>query len=376
MPQLFDNTCINSIELSNRAVRSATWTGTGDAKGFVTDFTLDLYGRLAQGGVGLIITGYQYILPNGIQLPFMIGNYDDSQVTGLKKMADTIHAAGGKVVGQIVHTGFRANPKLFTQDEEIWAPSEVSDPTVKHPVKVVTKNEILELILAYANAARRLKQAGFDGVQLHAAHGYGINQFLAPCWNTRGDSYGGNPTKRYRFLAETMEAVRAAIGDDMTLMIKLNGADFVESGLEIEESLQIGKRLADDGIDAIEISGGSASSGKNLGPVRTKIAHEEDEAYFAEMAGHFKDRIKVPIIAVGGFRSPKKIDEVLNVGKADYISMSRPFIREPGLLNRWRSGDLSKATCISCNGCFETGLKGKGISCKIDREEMESKNSK
>ena len=116
MPQLFDNTCINSIELSNRAVRSATWTGTGDAKGFVTDFTLDLYGRLAQGGVGLIITGYQYILPNGIQLPFMIGNYDDSQVTGLKKMADTIHAAGGKVVGQIVHTGFRATPKLFPVD--------------------------------------------------------------------------------------------------------------------------------------------------------------------------------------------------------------------------------------------------------------------
>ncbi|MDR3605143.1 MAG: hypothetical protein P4L38_10975, partial [Syntrophaceae bacterium] len=104
--------------------------------------------------------------------------------------------------------------------------------------------------------------------------------------------------------------------------------------------------------------------------------HEEDEAYFAEMAGHFKHRIKVPIIAVGGFRSPKKIDAVLNAGKADYISMSRPFIREPGLLNRWRSGDLSKATCISCNGCFETGLKGKGISCKIDREEMESKNSK
>ena len=376
MPQLFENTNIKSIELSNRAVRSATWTGTGDDKGYVTDLTVDFYSHLAKGGMGLIITGYQYILPNGIQLPFMIGNYQDSHVPGLKKLADAIHEAGGKVVGQIVHTGFRANPKLFTQDGEIWAPSEVSDPTVKHPVKVVTRNEILELILAYANAAKRLKQAGFDGVQLHAAHGYGINQFLAPCWNTRGDNYGGNPTNRYRFLAETMEAVRAEIGDDMVLMIKLNGADFVENGLEIEQSLQIGRRLADDGIDAIEVSGGSASSGKNLGPVRTKIKHEEDEAYFAEMAGHFKDRIKVPIIAVGGFRSPKKIDEVLDAGKADYISMSRPFIREPGLLKRWRSGDISKATCISCNGCFETGLKGKGISCKIDREEMESKNSK
>ncbi len=375
MTQLFDNTCINSIELSNRAVRSATWTGTGDTKGFVTESTLDFYDRLAKGGMGLIITGYQYILPNAVQLPFMIGNYDDSQVPGLKRLADTIHAARGKVVGQIVHTGFRANPKLFPQGGEIWAPSEVADPTVKHPVKAVTKDEILELILAYANAARRLKEAGFDGVQLHGAHGYGINQFLSPLWNKRGDNYGGNLANRYRFLAETMEAVRSTIGRDMPLMIKLNASDFVENGLEIKETLQIGERLSDDGIDAIEISGGSASSGKNQGPVRTKILDEHDEAYFAEIAGHFKDKIKVPIIVVGGFRSLKKIDEILAAKKADYIAMSRPFIREPGLIKRWLSGDVSKATCISCNGCFETGLKGQGITCKIDREEKESARS-
>lgn len=368
MTQLFDNSCIKAIELNNRAVRSATWTGSADAKGFVTDLTLDIYGRLAQGGMGLIITGYQYILPNGIQLPFMIGVYDDSQVPGLKKLADTIHAAGGKVVGQIVHTGFRATPKLFPQEGEVWAPSEVSDPTVKHPVKVVTKDEIVELIQAYAAAARRLKEAGFDGVQLHAAHGYGINQFLAPCWNTRHDGYGGSLANRYRFLGETMEAVRAVIDDDMALMIKLNAADFVENGLEIEETLQIAKRLADDGIDAIEISGGSASSGK-LGPLRTKIRHEEDEAYFANMSARFKEKVKVPIALVGGFRSLKKIDEVLTAKKADYISMSRPFIRQPDLVKRWQTGDTAKATCISCNGCFETGLKGKGISCKIERKE-------
>lgn len=375
MTHLLDNTFIKSIEMNNRAVRSATWSGTCDPKGYVTDLTLDFYGRLAQGSMGLIITGYQYILPNGIQLPFMIGNYDDSQIPGLKKLADTIHMAGGKVVGQIVHTGFRATPKLFPAEGEIWAPSEISDPTLKFPIKVVSKTEILELIQAYAAAARRLKEAGFDGVQLHAAHGYGINQFLSPCWNKRSDNYGGSLSNRYRFLAETMEAVRAEIGDDMPLLTKLNVADFVQNGLEIEETVQIGKRLADDGIDAIEISGGSASSGK-LGPLRTKIRSEEDEAYFSDMSAYFKEKVKnVPIILVGGFRSLKKINEILDDKKADYISMARPFIREPGLIARWKNGDLSNATCVSCNGCFETGLKGHGISCKIDREEKQSKDS-
>lgn len=376
MSQLFEKTWINSIELGNRAIRSATWTGTCDAKGFVTDMTIDFYNRLAQGGMGLIISGYQYILPNAIQLPYMLGNYDDSQVPGLKKLAETVHAAGTKIVGQIVHTGFRANPKLFPQEGAIWAPSEVSDPAVKDQIKVVTKSEILDMVQAYANAARRLKEAGFDGVQLHGAHGYGINQFLSPYWNQRSDNYGGSLANRYRFLAETLEAARGATGKDMPVMIKLNACDFLENGLELEETLQIAVRLADDGIDAIEVSGGSASSAKNKGPARTKILEEQDEAYFSEMADAFKNRIKVPIIAVGGFRSLKKIDEVLNVNNADYIAMSRPFIREPGLVKRWFEGDLSKATCISCNGCFETGLKGLGISCKMDREEKGDKGSK
>jgi len=372
MSELFDKTWINSIELDNRAVRSATWTGTADPQGFATDRTFDLYDRLARGGMGLIITGYQYILPNAIQLPHMLGNYDDSLIPGLKKLADTIHEAGNKVVGQIVHTGFRANPKLFPREGAVWAPSEISDPTLKYPVKSVTRQEISELIQAYAEAARRLREAGFDGVQLHGAHGYGINQFLSPCWNLRGDSYGGSVSNRYRILGEIMEAVRGTIGKDMTLMIKLNGRDFVEKGLEVDETLNIAQRLEDDGIDAIEISGGSASSGKNQGPVRTRILEESDEAYFAEIAAQFKAKVKVPIITVGGLRSPQKIGEILKDNKADYVAMARPFIREPGLINRWKTGDLLKASCISCNGCFETGMKGDGISCKIDREQKES----
>ena len=239
MTQLFEKSWIRSLELSNRTVRSATWTGTGDEKGFVTALTCEFYDRLARGGVGLIISGYQYILPNAVQLPYMLGNYDDAQVPGLKRLAETVHAGGGKLVGQIVHTGFRANPKLFPQEGEIWAPSETNDPTVKHNLKAMPKNQILDLIQAYANAARRLKQSGFDGVQLHGAHGYGINQFLAPCWNQRGDSYGGNLSNRYRILGEALEAVRAEVGADWPIMIKLNAVDFVEKGLEIRETLDL-----------------------------------------------------------------------------------------------------------------------------------------
>jgi 2,4-dienoyl-CoA reductase-like NADH-dependent reductase (Old Yellow Enzyme family) len=158
-------------------------------------------------------------------------------------------------------------------------------------------------------------------------------------------------------------------------MVKLNAVDFVEKGLEIRETLEIGKRLANDGIDAIEISGGSASSPKNQGPVRTKINQDIDEAYFADLAAQFKEKVKVPVISVGGFRSLQKIEEIIKNNCADYVSMARPFIREPGLVNRWLGGNISKATCISCNGCFESGLKGMGISCKIEREKAASDNS-
>jgi 2,4-dienoyl-CoA reductase-like NADH-dependent reductase (Old Yellow Enzyme family) len=165
-----------------------------------------------------------------------------------------------------------------------------------------------------------------------------------------------------------LEAVRGAVGADFPILIKLNGHDYVEGGLVLDETVKFARFLADDGIDAIEVSGGSAASPKHLGPARTKIRREEDEAYFAHLAAAVKEAVKLPVITVGGIRSLKTISDILSEGKADYVSMSRPFIREPHLIKRWKAGDTRKAACISCNGCFETGMQGLGISCKVERE--------
>jgi len=368
MARLFEKTSIRTLDLANRSIRSATWTGLGDKRGYVTDRAIEFYRRLGAGGIGLIITGYQYILSNGMQLPHMIGNYEEGQTEGLSKIAQAVHEEGGKVIPQIVHTGARANSELFLNDEQVWAPSAIPDLVTGQTPHELTKQEILKLIDAYAAAATRSLHAGFDGVQLHGAHGYGINQFLSPIWNQRNDAYGGDTKKRYRFLGEVVEAVRGAVGNDFPLMIKLTAHDFVERGFVLSDAVVIARRLAEDGIDAIEVSGGSAASPSNLGPVRGKIKNEEDEAYFVDFAAQIKQSVKIPVITVGGIRSLSTIDKILADGQADYVAMSRPFIREPHLINRWKSGDIRKSSCMSCGGCFETGIKGLGISCKMERE--------
>lgn len=375
MPELFERTAIKSLDLENRSVRSATWSGVGDARGHITDRALELYADLARGGVGLIITGFQYVLPNGIGIIYQVGNYEDSQVPGLSRLVSAIHEENGKVAAQIVHTGTKANPKLFPEPGSVWGPSAVTDPLAGNTAKEMTAAEIAQLVEAYAGAAFRSKAAGFDAIQLHGAHGYGINQFLSAFFNRRGDGYGGDIKRRYRFLGEVMEAVRGAVGDDFPVMIKLSGHDYYEGGLVPDESLHVAKRLSDDGIDAIEISGGSRASGEDLSPSRKKILKEEDEAYLVELAAGVKEAVRVPVMTVGGFRSPGVISRTLSAGKADYIAMCRPFIREPHLVNRWRRGDLTKATCISCNGCFEAAAEGNGVYCVVEKKLREKRET-
>ncbi len=367
MPEIFEKTTINNLELPNRLIRSATWSGVCDKKGAVTDKAIDFYGALAEGGIGLITTGFQYVMPNGIGMPYGMGNYGDDLLTGLTRLAKAIHSHDGKVIAQLVHTGSKAIPELFPEEGELWGASAIPDPVTGNTPKEMTQSDIVKSIQAYAAAASRAQAAGFDGVQLHGAHGYGINQFLSGFFNRRTDEYGGNMTKRYRFLGEVLEAVRSAVGRDYLISIKLSGNDFFDEGLTAEESLYVARRLEEDGIDCIEVSAGSKASANGMIPSRTKILKDKDEAYLSVLAAAFKRTVSVPIITVGGIRSPEVISTILSEGVADYVAMCRPFIREPDLANRWKNGDLRKAKCISCNGCYETGMEGLGISCKVER---------
>jgi len=222
---------------------------------------------------------------------------------------------------------------------------------------------IRDLITRFAVAAGRLRSAGFDGVQLHGAHGYLLAQFLSPARNRRRDGYGGSLDKRVRFAREVVAAVRAEVGPDWPVMIKLNGHDFLEGSTTEQDSTYLAAALAEAGIDAIEVSGGTGGSGK-LGSARRHIETIDDEAYFLPQARAIREAAPgVALILVGGMRSLEKMEAVLASGAADYFAMARPLIREPDLPARWASGDRRRADCVSCSGCFAPAAKGEGIRC-------------
>jgi 2,4-dienoyl-CoA reductase-like NADH-dependent reductase (Old Yellow Enzyme family) len=233
----------------------------------------------------------------------------------------------------------------------------------------LTEKDIHEMAVSFGAAAKRAKDVGFDGVQLHAAHGYLMSQFLSPVFNKRSDSYGGDAGNRCKALIETLEEVRAEVGRDYPVLIKLNSEDGLEGGQTLEDSLEAGRRLQKEGIDAIEVSGGTLVSGRS-GPSRGTKS-EEREAYFRTASKAFKEALQVPIILVGGIRSPGLAEKLLEQGCADYFSMSRPLIREPDLVKRWASGDRSRARCVSDNQCFAPGLEGKGVYCVTEVKQKE-----
>jgi 2,4-dienoyl-CoA reductase-like NADH-dependent reductase (Old Yellow Enzyme family) len=365
MASLFEEVVIGRIPMRNRIVRSATWEGMCEQHGAPTERLLALYEGLADGGAGLLITGYAYVRPDGKQMQGKLGIYEDSQVAGLKNVTRRVHGRGGKIVAQLVHAGgqaIRASSGLSPV-----APSAISMPNYPEIPGELAPEDILDIVAAFGRAAWRAKEAGFDGIQLHGAHGYLIHQFLSPLTNRRTDAYGGPLRNRGRFLSEVLHDVRLAVGNDYPVWIKLNGDDFLPGGFTLEEARQVAGTLEREGIDAIEVSGGTAASGERT-PARTRIDSPEKEAYHRTLARGIKEQVRIPVGVVGGLRSPATLEDILLAGDADFFSMARPLIREPGLVNRWSSGDRSKARCISCNGCFLPGMKEGGIYCVVERK--------
>jgi 2,4-dienoyl-CoA reductase-like NADH-dependent reductase (Old Yellow Enzyme family) len=364
MSILFDSTEINGMKLSNRFVRSATWEGMAAEDGACTPKLIDLMTRLAKGGVGLIISSHAYVLPDGQASPWQLGIYRDELVPGLQDMTDAVHENNGKIVIQLAHGGYYAHPKLTGKTPKAPSDARVLSNT---PREEMTPNDIQQVIKAFQAAAQRAKDAGFDGIQIHSAHGYLLSEFLSPAFNQRTDEYGGKIQNRARVHIAVLQGVRQAVGDNYPVLIKMNCQDFIENGLPAEDSFEVAKMLVAEGIDAIELSGGILSSPK-LSPSRLGIKKEDQEAYFREDARKFKSQIDVPLILVGGNRSFAVAEALVQEGVADYISMSRPFIREPDLIKRWKSGDLSKAACVSDNMCFEPG-RSQGIYCVTEERE-------
>jgi 2,4-dienoyl-CoA reductase-like NADH-dependent reductase (Old Yellow Enzyme family) len=356
---LFASGTINGLALANRFVRSATWEGMATTDGRVTSKLIDIMVQLAEGGVGLIITGHAYVARNGQASPWQLGIYDDALIGGLQSMTAAVHAAGGKIVAQLAHAGNFALEKAIDTSPVVASDFEGLARTPRSELSI---DDIQDLQDTYVAAARRARAAGFDGIQLHSAHGYLLSQFLSPWFNRRTDPYGGTPANRVRIHVETLRAIRQAVGEDYPLLVKMNCEDFSEGGLTLTESLAAAEQMVAAGLDAVELSGGLLTGGK-LSPSRPNIDEEEKEAYFKDAARTFKTALDVPLILVGGIRSPAVAERLLNEKVADYLSLSRPLICEPDLISRWQSGDRSPSRCLSDNLCFRPGQTGKGIYC-------------
>lgn len=360
---MFEATQINGMTLANRFVRSATWEGMASEEGAVTSALKDLNADLARGGVGLIISSHAYVSREGQAGPWQLGIYDDTLLPGLAEMTAAVHDNGSRIVAQLAHAGFHAAGKLTGQIP--LAPSAVQG-LAKAPRQALEEDEIVDIVEAFAAAAVRARKAGFDGVQIHAAHGYLLSQFLSPIYNQRTDAFGGDIENRAKVPLMVLEAIRKKVGDDFPVLVKLNSGDFMDKGLTTRDAVRVAEMLAHGGIDAIEVSGGLFLNPK-MSPSRMGIHSHDKEAYFQAEAGMFRKAVDVPLILVGGNRSLQVAQRMVSEDVADYISMSRPFIREPGLVNRWKSGDHTKAACLSDNQCFGPARLGRGIFCVTEK---------
>jgi len=356
---------IGSIKLKNRLVRSATFEAMATKDGKVTDIQVELYRTLAQGGVGLIITGHASVHIGWSAGSHMTRISDDSFISMIRKIARAVHQVGNdcKVVLQLTQFGRQC---LETVEGRV-APSAVYDTLFQGTPREITSEEINGIIECFSEAIRRAREAEFDGVQLHAAHGYLLSSFLSPHTNRRDDEYGGSTQKRARIMKEIYYRATRKVGYDFPILVKINTDDFFPGGIDSYEAVRIAEELAKIGYTAIETSGGIweaiTRSEEELGwkPVllpeaRTGLKTKKQEAYFWENAKKIKKRVDIPIILVGGIKSIDKIEEILQEGSVDFCSLARPLIREPDLPNRWLQGMGSEtAKCKSCNACLPIG---------------------
>ncbi|MDD5598138.1 MAG: NADH:flavin oxidoreductase [Victivallaceae bacterium] len=359
----FEKNYLAGIELRNRFVRSATYEGMANPDGLVTPELIAAMAKLAEGETGLIISGHAYVSFEGRANQLQMAADRDECIPGLTKIAAAVHKNGGKIIAQLAHAGAQAK-----NGETATGPSPIKKFMAETVCRKMSPADINRIINAFAAAAARTREAGFDGVQLHAAHGYLLSQFLSPHYNKRTDEYGGGLTGRSRVILEILKLIKAKCGPDYLVMIKINSDDFMDNGFSRKDCLKTCALLEKNGIDAIELSGGTVESRKGFEPIRKADPAGKDKPYYFHAAKEYKEKIKVPLILVGGIRSYENAEKLLETGICDYISLCRPLIREPGLVKRWHSGDTAPAKCISCNLCMRPILTGKSLYCAVEEK--------
>ncbi|MFW9867610.1 MAG: NADH:flavin oxidoreductase [Candidatus Thorarchaeota archaeon] len=369
---LFSPEKIGNVKIKNRIVRSATFEHRAEKYGYVGQKIIDFYDELARGGTGLIITGFTGIDPSATGSPYQLRLDSDSYISGQRKLVKIVHdQVDTKLAIQIVHLGRQCeHPKFPT-----IAPSPIPEKTTGITPKELSTKEIYDLIKKFRDTAIRAYSCGYDMIQLHAAHGYLLSNFVSPYTNRRTDEFGGSIENMSRILVEIFHQIRDELGKEFPITIKLQTDDSVPGGLTLDMSSKIAEILANTGYDAIEPSGGIYESQlfhKNPYPSKL-IKSSEGENYFLQTAKLLKPLLKkAKLILVGGIKNPLSAEKILKENHADFISLCRPLIYEPNLPNRWKSSDTSPAKCISCNSCL-TVIRTGPVYC-VTKKNLEKKS--
>jgi 2,4-dienoyl-CoA reductase-like NADH-dependent reductase (Old Yellow Enzyme family) len=384
---LFTPIRIGSLELAGRFAKSATTETRCTDDGFVTDDLIEYYERIAQGGTPLLITGNAYFSLYSKGTPRQLAADHDDKIAGLRRLTDAVHRHGSKIFMQIYHVGRQASPRLVGRKDAV-APSRVFEPTLGVRPREITLEEIREAVQGFADSAARGQQAGFDGVQIHAAHGYLINAFLTPHTNRRKDEYGGSPENRLRFLLEVYGAVRQRVGQDYPVILKINGSDelSLRKGLKPDDMVAIAQRMEAEGVGAVEISAGHYESGlvferghwrrffstvTTIGVGKSLPAFQRipvrllaplldwglgrvagySEGFNLRYAKLFKQALSIPVICVGGFVHREAMERAIADGECDMVSVARALIADPFLYRHMRDG-VEGPQCDFCNACY------------------------
>ena len=319
MPLLSDPLVTDKLKLKNRIVMPPMANDLSGGEGEVTEKHLKHYRTRAEAGVGLIIVEHSYIMPSGKMTRKQLGIYKDELGGGLRQLAEAIREAGAASAIQLTHAG--ANTTAAVCGCQPVGPSDVPVPNrdeIPRPLDTAGINEIIE---AYAQAARRAVEAGFDAIEIHGAHGFLLSEFVSPLMNRRADEYGGSMENRLRLPLEVIAAVRRQTGPDYPLFYRFGASDFIQGGLTLEEARQIAPQLTAAGIDFLDISGGICGS-------RPK-ALADTQGYFVPMAESIKSTVDVPVIAVGGITDPAYANSVIADGRADLVAVGRALLKNP-----------------------------------------------
>jgi 2,4-dienoyl-CoA reductase-like NADH-dependent reductase (Old Yellow Enzyme family) len=350
MPGLFDKLAINKLELPNRFVRSATMDSMADA-GMVSDLEIGMYRELGLGEIGLIFSHGLYPTKEGQCSPKQLSAAEDAAIPSLKRLVTAVHENGGRVAAQILHGGWMCSQDV-TGSPPV-GPSAVVHPRSGAMVRQLSSDEVYELVYAYGETAARIVEAGFDGIQLHGAHSWLISAFLSPATNKRKDEWGGSAPKRARFVREIYRSIRKITGPDYPVMIKLGIKDYHPEGKTVAEGIEVAEQFQRDGFDAIELSEGLEQDFFH------HIRIDGIRPYYLEECREARKKLSLPLILVGGMRSLKDMQHVLDEGLADAVSLCRPFIMNPQLVKAFRLGTAQGSECTSCNACMATMREGR-----------------